>query len=338
MRRLRPLLIALTLSLLPRSVAAPDTPRAAGPFTAAIAAAQQRVVKLYGAGAGREKAYGSGVLVAPDGRIVTALSAMLEGRTLRAVLPDGRALPARILARDEVRQLALLKIDARDLPCFDLSDRRPVPPGTWVVAATNAFKVADGPEPVSVSVGVLAGRTQLLARHRTRDFPYRGPVLLTDIIVSTPGCAGGALLDADGRLIGVIGRPVIDQRTNTWLNYALPVEEVARFVAGEPFRPPADANAPTPPTLAALGICLFDVGGRARPAYVERVRPDSPARRAGLQPDDLILAVGDEPTPTCRDVAAALGRSPYGGEPLVLVIKRGQAVRLISLAPPEPQP
>ena len=319
------------LFMLP-ALACADEYQAAEPFAEAISSAQQRVVKLYGAALGREKAYGSGVLISADGRIVTTLSIMLEGRSLRAVLSDGRALPAQVLARDECRQLALLKIEVDDVPFFELTDSQSLTPGDWLIAAANPFKVADGPEPVSVSLGMFSARIKLDARHRRQDFSYDGPVLLTDIIVTTPGSAGGALLDADGRLVGVIGRAVTSKRTNTWINYALPIEEVARFIDGDPSHDHGGVVAVeaqiTPPDL---GIRLFNIGGRTRPAYVERIRPGSPARKAGLLPNDLIVSVQGEPVTTCADfrriVATLISR-----QPLSLVVKRGDELVIIDLS------
>ncbi len=304
------------------------------PFADAIAAASQRVVKLYGATLGREKAYGSGVLVSADGRIVTALSLMLEGRTLRAVLPDGRSLPAQVEARDEVRQLALLKIDALNLPYFELGESSRIAPGDWLIAAANTFKVADGPEPVSIAVGVLSGRTQLAARLRSQDFPYDGPVLLPDMIISTPGSPGGAIVSTNGQLVGLIGRAVISKRTNTWLNYALPVEEVAAFLRGEQYRTHAPADVAQAGTAAltplALGIRLFDIGGRTRPAYIERIRPDSPAARAGLRPDDLVLSVNGQMIATCAEFRQAMAATGPGAA-RTLVVKRGETLQVCEL-------
>lgn len=318
------------LFLLPAPACA-DEYQAVEPFTEAISSAQQRVVKLYGATLGREKAYGSGVIVSSDGRIVTTLSVMLEGRSLRAVLPDGRALPAQVLARDERRQLALLKIEADDLPFFELTDSQSLTPGDWLIAAANPFKVADGPEPVSVSLGIFSARVKLAARHRRQDFPYDGPVLLTDIIVTTPGSAGGALLDADGRLVGVIGRAVISKRTNTWINYALPIEEVACFVDGDLSHDREGVAAGEARTAPPdLGIRLFDIGGRTRPAYVERVRPGSPARKAGLLPNDLIVAVQGEPVATCADYRRIVA-TLTPGRSVNLVVKRGDELVIIDL-------
>ncbi len=306
----------------------------------AIAVARERVVKIYGGALGTEKAYGSGVLISPDGRVVTALAVLLEGQSLRVVLPDGRVLPARVVSRDERRQLALLQVDAEGLPCFELAGSAHLAAGDWLVAAANPFKVADGPEPVSIATGVLAGRADLSARYRRQDYPYDGPVLLTDMIVSTPGSAGGAVVDAAGQLVGIIGRPVVSKRTNVLLNYAIPVEEIAAFVSGESEPTPSVADAPRrgPSSLAELGISLFDVGGRSRPAYIERVRPHSPAARAGLRANDLLLSIRGDAIATCADVSEALERV-RGNEPLELVVKRGEELVSVALelnAPEEP--
>jgi S1-C subfamily serine protease len=302
---------------------------AAGPFATAIAAAEPRVVKIYGGQIGRVKGYGSGVLVSADGQVVTVLSSLLESDVPRVVLWDGRRLPAIVIGRDRVRQLALLKIDALDLPHFELGGSQHLRPGDWIIAAANPFKVADGPEPVSFSAGLYGGRTSLQARRRTQELPYSGEVLLTDMIVSAPGAAGGALVDVTGGLVGLIGKEVISERTNTWLNYALPVEEVAAFVAN-----PNPAQSPTPVTAAErldLGIRLFDVGGRVRPAYVERVRPGSPAAAADVRADDLILSVGGRNIGSCADYDDALRGLRPG--PVELVVKRGDDVLTLFLEP-----
>lgn len=289
--------------------------------------ATQRVVKIYGAGIGLAKDYAVGVVVSADGRIVTVDAALLESDSLRVVLPDGRRLPAEVLARDAARQLALLKVEATELPCFELGASDSLLPGDWVLAAANPFKVAAGPEPVSVAAGVFAGRAPLAARRRAQDFAYEGSVLLTDIVVATPGSAGGALVDCDGRLMGVIGKAVISVRTNTWINYALPVEEVAKFVAN-----PASAQTASVDTKREdhvdVGFRLFDVGGRWRPAYVERVRRDSPAAAAGLRSGDLILAVNDTPVQSCEEFDSQRSRLT-GGATVSLLIKRGEQVESI---------
>ncbi len=323
LRRCLALGCALAAALLVGRAPAGDAP-ALNQFEDLADYARPRVAKIYGGALGAEKGYGSGVIVSADGQIVTVVSLLLEGR-LRVVLDDGRSFPADIIRRDDRRMLALLKIDATDLPAFELGRSDELLPGDWVLAAANAFKVADGPEPVSVSAGVLSGRAPLIARYRAQDLPFRGEVWLTDVLTSTPGSAGGALLDTTGRLVGVIGRTALSLKTNTWINYAMPAEEVRAFLRG-------DAEPPTATTQSAanaddLGIRLFDVGGRSRPAYVERVRPGSPAAAAGVRPNDLILSIADQNVTTCEDFRRAAQSIAPGR--VVLMVKRGDKVLMI---------
>ncbi|MFO0838265.1 MAG: trypsin-like peptidase domain-containing protein [Phycisphaerae bacterium] len=301
-------------------------------FSRPIAAGTQCVVKLYGGAIGREHGYGVGVLVSEDGKIVTAMSILLEGEAIRAVLPDGRRVAAEVVSRDSRRQLALLKVDASGLPHFTLGDSSHVRAGDWVIAAANPFKVADGPEPVSAALGVLCGRAPVDARRRAQDFEYEGAALLVDVVVATPGSAGGALLDLEGNLIGVIGRAVISNRTNTWLNYAIPVEDVANFVRDGPLpAPTAQPLDDATRRIAAIGIRLLDFGARQRPAYVERVRPGSPAARAGVRANDLLLSVGGKAIATCQDYPEAIA-ALRSGEPIDVVLKRGNEVLTLRIS------
>lgn len=306
-----------------------DRPPTVDPDLAdAVAHALPRVVKIYGSRIGREPAFGVGVLVAPDGLIVTANALLLEAATPRVVLSDGAQWNATVVARDELRQLALLKIDATGLPYFAPGDVASLEPGDWLCAVGNPFKVADGAEPLSYIAGTFAGRARLSGRHRTQDFPYTGAALLTDMVISTPGFPGGAVLDARGNWVGLIGMPVIGHLTNTWINYALPVDEVMAFVRN-PDAPPAPApfgpNAPPADpasaglTAGGLGIRLFELAGKDKPAYVDRVRPASPAAESGLRKDDLIVAVAGRPVASCAQLHEALKAAAL---PLEVVVKR----------------
>ncbi len=302
-----------------------------------IEVAAQRVVKLYGGAIGRERGYGVGVVVSASGQIVTAQSVLLESEAIRVVLPDGRREPAQLVARDPRRQLALLQIDAENLAHFTPASSAHLQPGDWVIAAANPFKVADGAEPVSTALGVLSGRSRIDARRRAQDFAFEGSALLVDVIVATPGSAGGALLDLDGNLVGVIGPAVISNRTNTWQSYAIPVEEVAALLRDGPL-PAAPTTAPAAGEgfAARIGIRLFDLGGRERPAYVERVRPNSPAARAGVRADDLILSVSGQPVATCADYAAALAALRTGDRLLLSLKRRDELIDVVlSLEPRE---
>lgn len=330
--------VVLALSLASLAFAAPAAAQA--DFTAAIDAAQARVVKLYGGTFGASVGYGSGIIASADGEIITVLGALVEASNLRVVLADGRRFPAKVVARDARRQLALLRIEADGLAYFDITGSEHLRSGDWVIAAANPFRVADGPEPVSVSAGVLAGRATLSARRKAQDFPYDGAVLLTDAIVSTPGSAGGALVDCEGRLVGVIGKMVESTLTNTFANYALPAEEVAAFLsdARSGKAPGGDAHAALPQPadgaarLRELGVTLLDVGGRIRPAYVERVRPRSIADEAGVRAGDLVIALDGRPIGSCDELYAAVA-ALSADSALSLSLKRGDEVKQLHISP-----
>jgi S1-C subfamily serine protease len=279
-------------------------------FERAMEAASTKVVRLFGLKAGLSAGYGSGVLVSDDGLVVTVLSLILDARNLRAVTHDGAVYGADVIARDRDRQLALIRL--KSLPSFDRrgnrvdgapvgpgafdyfepGDSQSLYPGDWVIAAANPFKVAQGNESISYSVGVFSVRTSLDARRKRQDFPFRGEVLAIDSITSNPGSPGGALLNIDGEWIGLLGRIVVSQRTHTNFNYALPVETVMAFVRGvlDPESAVADPSAMK--NLAYSGLKLFELGYRKKLVYVDKVRRGSPAKRAGIRKDDLIVSVG----------------------------------------------
>ncbi len=208
-------------------------------------------------------------------------------------------------------------------------------PGEWVLAAGNPFKVADGPEPVSVVRGVYSTRTHLDARRRVRDFPYTGEVLVVDAITSNPGGEGSALVNLDGELLGMIGRVVVSNRTHTHLNYAVPCEVLRAFLRealpaeGEPL---AIAPSVSEPEAIDFGIRVARTGYQKVLPFVERVRRGSPAARAGVRADDLILSVNGR---TIADVADYDARvtSLAPDRPVELVLRRGREILTIIIEP-----
>ena len=310
----------------------PATPAAAAdanPFRRAIAIAQKRCVKLYGGGAGREHGYATGLLVSPDGLILTAQGMYLAEGRVRVILPDGSRHEADLVRRSERLQAALLRVDAATPDYFPLAAASPVEPGDWAVAVSNTYNVAGPMEPLAVNVGIVSLRAELEARHRALDVPYEGEVLLVDAITSNPGAPGGALVTADGRLAGMLGKLFRSSSTNTRINYAVPVELLRDFVAAEPDgggEPEATAGPPY------LGIRLFTLSGKRAPAYVDSVVAASPAAAAGVRKDDLLLAIGREAVRTCEEYAEAL-KALAPGRPVTLLVKRGQQVLALTATP-----
>ncbi|MFW6162284.1 MAG: S1C family serine protease [Planctomycetota bacterium] len=297
---------------------------------AAIARAQQRCARIYGGGAGREHGYATGLIVSPNGHILTAQGIYLTEGRLRVVLPDGSRHEAEILRRSETLQTALLKVEADTPHYFELSDESPVEQGDWVLAVSNLFNVAAADEPLSVTMGVVSLRAEITARHRAQDVPYEGELLLIDAITSNPGAPGGALITLDGTLAGMLGKLFQSKSTNTRINYAVPVELLKPFVVGE--TTPKVAGSPKPTGPPYIGLRLFTLTGKRAPAYVDRVRHGSPAREAGIRKDDLILGVAGTVVRNCRDYEEAVeGLAP--GKPVVFLIKRKTAIQQVTVTP-----
>jgi serine protease Do len=305
-------------------------------FAPAVDAAQARTVKVYGGAIGRSPGYATGIIVSEEGEILTASGVFLAGQNLRVGLADGSTHSATVVRRSQELQLALLKIDVPTPQYFALADKPPAELGDWVLAVSNAFKVADGAEPLSVNIGVLSLRIPLDARRGVQDFPYEGEVLLYDAITSNPGAAGGAVVNAEGALVGMIGREIVARSTNTRLNYAVPVDLLAPFVRGETM-PPLAATSPgnsgnSPGAKPELGIRLFALGGRRGPAYIDRVLAGSPAAAAGLKSDDLVVTIGGQAVRDAGDFQRLAGELAVGKE-VVLEIKRKNELLSIRIVP-----
>jgi serine protease Do len=293
------------------------------------------MVKIYGAGIGRSPGYATGLIVSPDGDIVTAVGVHLATSNLRVTTPDGETHFAKVVRRSQNLQAALLKIEAKTPDYFDLAETSTLEPGDWILGVSNCFKVADGAEPLSVNVGVLQLRTHLSARRGVQDFPYSGDVLLIDAITSNPGAAGGAVVGVDGKLAGMIGKVIEGVNTNTRLNYAVPTSLLHTFLT-KPEEVEAD---PMPPAVGdkpgELGIRLFGLAGRRGPAYVDRVVAGSAAAAAGIKSDDLVISLDGKAIKSGDDFQKAIAAIKAGQQVAVIVKRKNDLVTLQLTAAPK---
>jgi S1-C subfamily serine protease len=313
-------------------VAILSTPRSAradsdAPFAGAIELAQPRTVKVFGAGIGRSAGYASGIIVSSDGQILTAQGVFLGASNLRVTLANGSTHEATVVRRSTDLQAALLKIETSTPQYFDLSQQPTAEPGDWLLAVSNAFKVAEGKEPLSVNVGVLSLRMLIDARRGFHDFPYHADAYVYDAITSNPGAEGGAVVTTEGKLVGMIGRVIESKSSGTRLNYAVPADLLARFVAGESSTPLiASPQSSNTTTKADLGIRLFSLGGRRGPAYVDRVLPGGPAAAAGLKTDDLIVTIAGQIVRDAGDFRQIVESLQVGREIVVEVKRKNELV------------
>ena len=309
---------------------------------------QPKMAKVIGAGAGRVDGYASGIVVSADGLILTAQGIFLDGRQIRVELSDGKSYSATILRRDRTLQLALLKIETdTHLDFFTLSDQPVGKKGDWVVALSNAFKVANQSEPMSAMIGIISLRSSIEARLNDRDVAYKGPLVLIDAITSNPGASGGAVINANGQLVGMIGKLINSSKTNTRINYAVPVATLNQFVQGPPLKMASAANSNpvqnsrTPANdqeskigTAELGIVIFSLGSRNDPAYVDRVRRGSAAAKLRIKSDDLVIAIDGVQIGTVREYQKAVDRLVPGVE-VSIVVKRGSQLKRMAITPAE---
>lgn len=270
------------------------------PWIDVVRTAQEKVVKIYGAGGvpGLES-YQSGIIVSPDGHILTAWSTVLDADVVTVVTTQGQRFEAKMLGMDPKLEIAILKAEASELPFFSLKDLPKPEVGTRVLAVSNLFGIATGNELPSVQKGSLLAMSDLKERRGKSGVIYQGPIYVVDAMTNNPGAAGGALTDWNGNLIGLIGKELRDPQSNFWLNYAIPITElqssISALIEGKSVATQTEmAQVENPHELVRLGIILVPDVLSKTPAYIDRVLPDSPAAKAGLMVDDLIIMVGNQ--------------------------------------------
>lgn len=302
--------------------------------------AQKRVVKIYGAGglAGLE-AYQSGFLVSPDGHIATAWSYVLDVEPI-VLLDDGRRYEAEIVGFEPALELAVLKIDAGDLPYFKIPEDSKRQWGDPVLAVSNLFNIATGDEPASVLQGTIAAVSKLNARRGTFKTPYTGSVYILDLVANNPGAAGGALVDTKGSLVGMLGKELRDGETGVWLNYAIPADAtrtiIGDIIAGR-LTTQLDEEQPLlsreqSHQANTLGVAFVPDVLESTPVYVDSLVRDGPAWQAGLQPDDLILLINGKRVESQRMMRQVL-RTIDRRDDVSLTIQRKSQIIPLTIRP-----
>ena len=331
-------LAAITLTVL-FAASISDLP-AEAPLGTWVRDAQKRVVKIYGAGGLKGlEAYQSGFLVSPEGHIATTWSYVLDVEPV-VLLDDGRRFESKIVGFEPSLELAVLKIEATDTPFFELNEEPTVDWGDPVIAVSNLFNIATGNEPASVMQGTVASVTDLNARRGTFKTPYRGKVLILDLIANNPGAAGGAVIDSDGQLAGMLGKELRDSTTGVWLNYAVPADAlrttIGDIIAGRKSTVIDSATAMLPRKDShnpnALGLVMVPDVLETTPAYIDTVSTDSPAARASLRPDDLILLVNGQRVDSQRTLRSLL-RTIDRRDNVELTVQRDTQILPVTLQP-----
>lgn len=234
-----------------------------------------------------ENSLGSGVIVRPDGLIVTNFHVIEGADTIRVVLADRREFDAEILREDQQTDLAILKVDTggETLPYIELGDSDKVEVGDLVLAIGNPFGVGQ-----TVTSGIVSG----LARTKIgiSDFNF---FIQTDAAIN-PGNSGGALLRMDGTLAGINTAIFSRSGGSQGIGFAVPSNMVRTVIAGA-----ATGDALRRAWLGAkAGTVTADIAnaiGLERPEGVilSDIHPEGPALRSGLRSGDIIIAVEGQP-------------------------------------------
>jgi serine protease Do len=299
---------------------------------------QEKVVKLFGAGGAKGlESYQSGVLVGSDGYILTSWSTVLDVTSVRVVAYDGRRLNATVVGVDPPNEMALLKVDDAGLSGFELDTSIATRPGQRVFGVSNLFGIATGNEYCSVQKGVVMAIAPLTQRRGKTKSLYQGKVYVLDVMTNNPGAAGGALIDIQGRLIGILGKEIRDEQAGIWLNYALPLDVVQasmdRILKGNTSADLESIKAVDKPhRLADLGLTLIPDVLAKTPAFVDQIRKGSIADRSGIQTNDLILLANDQRIDSRKSferVLSTLNRA----DSFELLVQRGQELIRIQVRP-----
>jgi serine protease Do len=334
-------------------LAGPAVLHAQQPFTSVTADVNKRMVKLFGAGGFKGlPSYGSGILVSAKGHILTVNNHILSTQDLRVHLYDGRLFHAKLVAREPELDVALVKIEEEVdfLPHFDFAKvaaRAKAVPGDWILAFSNEFQIATRDEPMSVQRGVISAVTDLRGRRGIFDAPYSGEVYFLDCIACNPGAAGGVVTSRKGELLGIIGRELKNTLSDTWINYAVPVQAVAEIQRDEKTVKIDMATFVREAVLGKYkqgderkhrkedkggydGLVLVVNAGTTTPPYIDEIVPASPAAKAGLQPDDLIVYVEGELVQTIKAYREIMRQFAPGTE-VHLQVQRGNRLESVKL-------
>jgi serine protease Do len=224
---------------------------------------------------------GSGFVVRPDGVVLTNAHVVAGARQVTVRLADKREFPAKVAGVDEMTDVAVLKIDAKELPTVELGDPARVRVGEWVLAIGSPFGFEH-----SATAGILSARS--------RSLPDEGyvPFLQTDVAVN-PGNSGGPLFDAAGEVIGINSQIYTQSGGYMGLSFAIPID-VAMKVERQLLAHGKVVRGRLGVTVQDVDQGLADAFGLSRPmgALVSSVEEGSPAAKAGVEPGDVILALG----------------------------------------------
>jgi len=269
-----------------------------------------------------ERGTGSGFIIGSDGRLITNAHVVNGAEKVQVTLKDGTSYEGEVLGTDSFTDVAVIKIDATDLPTVSLGNAENLTPGEWAIAIGNPLGLDN-----TVTVGIVSALGRSSSQVGVPDKRVR--FIQTDAAIN-PGNSGGPLLNSQGEVIGINTAIRADAQG---LGFAIPIETAQR-IADQLF---AKGEADHP----YLGIHMVNLSQETRAEInksqefnfkinqqegivVVRVIPRSPAAKSGFKPGDIISQVANRPVKTSLQVQEQVDLSEIGSELEVKVIRDGK--------------
>ena len=259
---------------------------------------------------------GSGFIISKEGYIVTNHHVVAQADEVIVRLSDRREFDATVIGTDQRSDLALLQVDASDLPFLQLGKSSELRVGEWVLAIGSPFGLD-----YSVTAGIVSAKGRSLPTERGENYV---PFIQTDVAIN-PGNSGGPLFNLQGEVVGVNSQIFTRSGGSIGLSFAIPAKVVRNIIEqlkvnGEVVR-------------GWLGVSIQNVDrtlaesfdlDRPRGALVAQVGKDSPAERAGIESGDIIVEVDGEQIEVSADLPHVIGLIAPGSKVPVSVIREGE--------------
>ena len=276
----------------------------------------------------RENWLGSGVIVTPDGYILTANHVVEGADEIKVgISNDKNEYTAQVIGTDKATDIAVLKIAANNLPAITRGDSDQVEVGDTVLAIGNPFGLGQ-----TVTRGIVSALGRSLPMEDEEN-PYNRVARYQDFIQTdasiNKGNSGGALIDSEGRLIGVNDAIVSPSGTSAGIGFAVPIN-MARGVmesivnGGKVIRGYLGIEQQDLDASLAKGFGLANSGG----AIVADVMPDSPADKGGLRSGDVIVAINDREISSAEKLRNVVAQLRPGSQADIKLIRNGNPTHL----------
>ena len=257
-----------------------------------------------------DRGVGSGFIIESNGLILTNAHVVEGATTIYVTLTDKREFKAKLLGMDKRTDVAVVKIEARDLPKLPLGDSSRVRVGEWVLAIGSPFGLEN-----TVTAGIVSAKS--------RDTGDYLPFIQTDVAVN-PGNSGGPLLNTAGQVIGINSQIFSRSGGYMGISFAIPIDEAMRVA--DQLR--TNGKMTRGRIGVALGEMTKDVAeslglGKPRGAYVRNVEPGGPAAAGGIEAGDVILSFNGRDIAKSTDLPRVVGETKPGTSVTVQVWRKG---------------